>query len=270
MALEGQIALVTGASGGIGRAIASALAQAGASVVLSAHKNRADLDAFVAGAPWRDRALTVTADISDPSAVDAAFAQASERFGRVDICVANSGIGEPDSVPLHLMDDARITAVMAVNVLGSIFTARAFLGLLARSGPRAAGPGASLVFIGSTAGRYGEVGHAEYAASKSALGGLMLSLKNEIVALDPRGRVNLVEPGWTRTAMIDEELEADGIRRTLATMPLQRVAAPEDIAEATLFLSSPSARHVTGQFLTVAGGMEGRVQFWPPGRPIRD
>lgn len=266
MPLAGQVALVTGASGGIGRALGAAFARAGAHVVLLAHRNRAALDAFVGAAPWRDRALTGSADVSDAAAVDAAFAQAVARFGRIDICVANSGIGPPEELPLHRMDEARIREVIDVNLIGSIFTARAFLASLARTGPRAGGPGASLLFIGSTAGRFGEAGHAEYAASKAALGGLMLSVKNEIVALDPRGRANLVEPGWTRTAMIDDELEADGIRRSLATMPLQRFADPEDIAEATLWLCSPAARHVSGQFLTVAGGMEGRVQFWPPGR----
>jgi 3-oxoacyl-[acyl-carrier protein] reductase len=265
MNLDGQIALVTGASGGIGRAIGAALAGAGAKVVLLAHRNRAPLDAWVQAAPWRERALTGSADIADAGSIDAAFAQAAARFGRVDICVANSGIGPPEETPLHRMDEARIRQVIGTNTIGTVFTARAFLAVLARTGPRADGPGASLVLIGSTAGRFGEAGHAEYAASKAALGGLMLSLKNEIVGLDPRGRVNLVEPGWTRTAMIDDELEADGIRRSLATMPLQRFADPDDIAEATLWLSSPSARHVSGQFLTVAGGMEGRVQFWPKG-----
>src|SRR5262249_30364487 len=134
---------------------------------------------------------------------------------------------------------------------------------LARTGPRPDGPGACLVLIGSTSGRFGEVGHAEYSTSKAALVGLMLTVKNEIAALDPRGRANLVEPGWTRTPMVDEEIEGEGIRRTPAPMPLQRLAEPTDVADAVLWLASAGARHVSGQVLAVAGGMEGRVQFWP-------
>ena len=118
----------------------------------------------------------------------------------------------------------------------------------------------NVLFIGSTSGRFGERGHAEYSASKSALRGLTLSLKNEIVDLDPRGRVNLVEPGWTVTEMTKDALKDDAmLARSLATMPLKRVATPDDIADAVLWLSSPRARHVSGEVVTVAGGMEGRL-----------
>jgi 3-oxoacyl-[acyl-carrier protein] reductase len=242
--------LVTGASGGIGRALADVFADSGADLVLAAHRNRAALDAFVAGRPWRARAVTVEVDVTRPATLVAPLAG-------VDVCIANAGIGPPEEVPLHEMSETRIRSVVEVNLVGALFTARAFLAELARAGARPAG--ASLVFIGSTAGRFGEAGHAEYAAAKAALTGLMLSLKNEIVRLDPRGRVNLVEPGWTRTSMVDLEVEAGAIERTLATMPLKRLAEPEDVARAVLWLASPDARHVTGQVLTVAGGMEGRV-----------
>lgn len=257
------VVFITGASGGIGRALAVAFASSGARVVLTANKNRAGLDAFVADSTWRNRALVVQADIARPASIDAAMTAAVERFGRVDVCVANAGAGPPEEVPLHRMDDERIRAVIDTNVVGAIFTARAFLAALARTGPRAGGPGAQIIFISSTAARFGEAGHAEYAASKAALSGLMLSLKNEIIALDPLGRANSVEPGWTKTPMVDLDLEADGIRRSMATMPIQRMAEPEDIAAAVAWLASPSARHVSGQSLTVAGGMEGRVQHWP-------
>jgi 3-oxoacyl-[acyl-carrier protein] reductase len=257
------VVFITGASGGIGGALAAAFAGSGARVALTAHRNLAGLEARIAAAPWRDAALALAADIADPESIDAAMARAAEHFGRVDVCVANSGVGPPDEVPLHRMAPGRIRDVVSVNVLGTIFTARAFLAALARSGPRPGGPGANLVFVSSTAARYGEAGHAEYAASKAAVGGLMLSVKNEIVRLDPLGRANIVEPGWTQTAMVDPDLEGEGIRRTLATMPIQRLAQPEDIADAVLWLASPAARHVSGQVLTVAGGMEGRVQAWP-------
>jgi 3-oxoacyl-[acyl-carrier protein] reductase len=142
-----------------------------------------------------------------------------------------------------------------------MWTARAFLTALRRVGPRPDGHGASLIFIGSTAGRFGEAGHAEYAATKAALRGLMLSLKNEIVHVDPWARVNLVDPGWTVTPMAQAELEKTGqIPQITRTMPLRRVASPEDVAGAVLFFASPAlSRHVSGEAITVAGGMEGRV-----------
>jgi 3-oxoacyl-[acyl-carrier protein] reductase len=141
-----------------------------------------------------------------------------------------------------------------------LFTARSFLRELAATGARSDGAGASIVFIGSTAGRFGEAEHAEYAASKAGLIGLMRSLKNEIVALDPGGRVNVVEPGWTVTDLTRATLDAKVIARVTATMPLAQLARPEDVAAAVVALASPAlSRHVSGQIVTVAGGMEGRL-----------
>ncbi|HTE04882.1 MAG TPA: SDR family oxidoreductase, partial [Planctomycetota bacterium] len=139
----------------------------------------------------------------------------------------------------------------------------AFLAALARTGPRADGHGASLTFLGSTAGRFGEAGHAEYAAAKAGLRGAMLSLKNEIVHLDPFGRVNLVQPGWTVTHMARPALQQPGvIGRVLSTMPLRQLGRARDVARAIVVLASPAAsRHVSGEALTIAGGMEGRQQW---------
>jgi 3-oxoacyl-[acyl-carrier protein] reductase len=97
--------------------------------------------------------------------------------------------------------------------------------------------------------------------SKTGLYGLLRSLKNEIVTLDPYGRVNLVEPGWTATEMARPTLEQPGrVERIVRTMPLRQIARPADIARAVVFLCSPlAARHISGETLTVAGGMEGRV-----------
>jgi 3-oxoacyl-[acyl-carrier protein] reductase len=120
----------------------------------------------------------------------------------------------------------------------------------------------SLVLVGSTAGIFGEAGHADYAAAKSAIvHGLLLSMKNEIVRIAPQGRVNAVAPGWTespmtRTALTDPDLVA----RVTRTMPLQKVAEPEDVARQVVVLASDVlSGHVTGQVVTVAGGMEGRL-----------
>jgi 3-oxoacyl-[acyl-carrier protein] reductase len=199
--------------------------------------------------------------VTQPRALDAAFAEAAQRRGRVDVAIANAGVWPPEELTLGELDEERVRAVLDVNLFGAIWTARAFLRTLARSGPRADGRGACLLFTGSTAGRFGELGHADYAVSKAGLEGLVRTLKNEIVRLDPYGRVNMVEPGWTVTSMARPALQNDAnIQRVLATLPLQQLARAQDIARTLLYLASPTlARHVTGQTLTVAGGMEGRL-----------
>ncbi len=261
LALADKVVFVTGASGGIGRALSEAFAAEGARLVLHGHRRLAELERWVGEQPWRERALCVTADVGSPAEIEAAFASAAARFGRVDACVANAGVWPRDSQLLHPASEQRIRGTIDSNLLGALWTARAFMGALDRSGPRADGHGAALVFIGSTAGRFGERGHAEYSVSKAGLYGLVRSLKNEIVKLDPCARVNMVEPGWTVTHLVREELEAEGaIAGVTRTMPLRQLARAVDIARAVLFLCSPvMSRHVSGEVLTIAGGMEGRA-----------
>jgi 3-oxoacyl-[acyl-carrier protein] reductase len=119
----------------------------------------------------------------------------------------------------------------------------------------------SLVLVGSTAGVFGEPGHADYAAAKSGiLAGLLLSLKNEVVRISPRARVNAVAPGWTESPMTRGQLDEDRVRRITMTMPLRKVATPEDVAHQVVVLASDAlSGHVSGQVVLVAGGMEGRV-----------
>ena len=259
--IDGLVALVTGASGGIGREIAAAYAQEGARLVLHANSRLEELEARVADEPWGADALCVQAELSDADALERAFAAARERFGRVDICAANAGVWPPGEELLHELSVERLQRTLAVDLFGAALSARAFFASLALTGPREDGRGAALVFTGSTAGVYGERGHADYAMSKAGLVGLTRTLKNEIVALDPYGRVNLVHPGWTVTAMARPALDDDrAVASALRTMPLQQLAHARDIARAVLYFSSPSmARHVTGESLVVAGGMEGRV-----------
>jgi 3-oxoacyl-[acyl-carrier protein] reductase len=159
-------------------------------------------------------------------------------------------------VPLWELPLERWDATLRANLTITYLTARGFLREVERNGH------GSLVMIGSTAGLFGEAGHADYAAAKSAIvHGLLLSLKNEIVRVAPRGRVNVVCPGWTespmtRTTLTDPEL----VRRVTRTMPLRKVARPEDVARQVVVLASDDlSGHVTGQVVTVAGGMEGRL-----------
>jgi 3-oxoacyl-[acyl-carrier protein] reductase len=249
--LEDKVIFITGASGGIGQDLIRAFTAEGARI--GAHSRR--------GVPGGDAVLSTQSDVRDLAGLQKAMGEVVARFGRVDVCVTNAGIWPAQDLLLHELPEARVREVLEVNLLGAMWTARAFMAALARTGPRADGHGASLIFIGSTAGRFGERGHAEYAATKAALRGLMLSLKNEIVTIDPRARVNLVEPGWTVTPMAQATLEREGkIDAVTRTMPLRQLATPDDVSRAVVFLASPiMARHLSGETLTVAGGMEGRV-----------
>jgi 3-oxoacyl-[acyl-carrier protein] reductase len=264
-ALSGKAVLVTGAAGGIGRALAEAFAAEGASLLLTANAGYDALRAWLAEQPWSGRALAARADVTRPAELSRAAAEGMEHFGRLDACVVNAGVWPPDDLRLDELPEERLRSTIDINLLGALWTVRAFFGALRRTGPRPDGQGASVTFIGSTAGRFGERFHVDYAVTKAALRGAVLSLKNEIILLDPYGRVNMVEPGWTVTPMAEPALAEHGtIQRVLRTTPVRQLARPEDVARAVVFLSSPAlARHVSGEILTVAGGMEGRVQ-WDP------
>ncbi len=265
MKLADKVVFITGASGGIGRALAEAFAAEGALLALHGRSHFEDLERYVGEQPWAARARCVRADVSSASEMTTALRRAAEAFSRVDVCIANAGLWPRPAQPLHEIPEERVRATLDANLFGAIFTARAFLGELQRSGPRADGHGASLVFIGSTAGRFGERGHSDYAVAKAGLYGLVRTLKNEIVHVDPYGRVNMIEPGWTVTHMVRKELQVPGvIAKVTSTMPLRQLARAADVARAAVFLSSPAtARQISGEVLTIAGGMEGRVQWSP-------
>jgi len=250
--LAGLGVVVTGASGGIGAACARAFAAEGARVLVHYHRGEERARALAAelgGAPLAQADLTREAD------ADRLFADAHEALGRVDVCAAVAGVYPADDVPVWELELERFERTILENLTATFLTARAFLREL-----RPTGSGA-LVLVGSTAGRFGEAGHADYAAAKAAIqGGLLLSLKNEAVRLGPRVRVNAVAPGWTVSPMTRGLLEPDDVERITRTMPLRKVATPEDIAAQVVVLASERlSGHVTGQLVTVAGGMEGRV-----------
>ena len=261
LGLTGKAVFVTGASGGIGRATAEVLAAEGAHVVLHGYRQWDEMREWLSAASWSDRALAVRADMTNPKEVERAFAEAVEHFGPLHGCAVNAGVWPPADTALVDMEDARIRATLGLNLEGAIWASRAFLRSIRASGPAEDGVGASLVYTGSTAAKFGEKGHSDYAASKAGLYGLMRSLKNEIVDIDPFGRVNVVDPGWTITKMTAGKLDKPGtVENVVRTMPLQQLARGEDIACALVGLLSPTlSRHITGETVTVAGGMEGRV-----------
>jgi 3-oxoacyl-[acyl-carrier protein] reductase len=246
--LEGKRVLVTGASGGIGAACARAFAAEGAEVVVHFFRSRERADAVAAeigGAP------VIGADLTDESEVDRLFAEA----GRLDVCAAVAGVWPSADEPVWELPLERWEETLRANLTATFLTARGFLRGVAEQGH------GSLVLVGSTAGVFGEAGHADYAAAKSAiLHGLLLSLKNEVVRVAPRARVNAVAPGWTVSPMTRGHLDEELVRGITRTMPLRKVAEPEDVARQVVVLASDElSGHVTGQVIVVAGGMEGRV-----------
>ena len=245
--LGGKRVLVTGGSGGIGSACARAFAAEGAEVVLHYHRGRERAEAVAAEL---DAATVAGADLTDEADVEGLFADA----GRLDVCAAVAGVWPREDVPVWDLPLDRWRATVDANLTATFLTARGFLHQL---GDR---PG-SLVLVGSTAGIFGEAGHADYAAAKSAvLVGLLLSLKNEAVRRHPGVRVNAVAPGWTESPMTRGHVSDEQVRRISRTMALRKVAQPEDVARQVVVLASDElSGHVTGQVVTVAGGMEGRV-----------
>jgi len=250
--LGGKGVLVTGASGGIGAACARAFAAEGARVAVHYYRGEErarNVSAELDGAP------VVGADLTDELEVDQLFAETRAALGRIDVCAAVAGAWPSDDEPVWELSLERWERTLRQNLTSVFLTARGFLREVERNGH------GSLILIGSTAGLVGEAGHADYAAAKAAVtGGLLSSLKNEIVRIAPRGRVNAVAPGWTESPMTRGHVDPERVQRISRTMALRKVARPEDVARQVVVLASDElSGHVTGQVVTVAGGMEGRV-----------
>ena len=251
--LAGKRVLVTGASGGIGGACARAFAAEGCRLVLQCYRGRERAEALAAEL---SDAVVVDADLTREDEADRLFAEARAALGGLDVCAAVAGAWPAGDVPVWELPSGRWEATLRANLTLTFFTARGFLREVERAGH------GSLVLVGSTAGIFGEAGHADYAAAKSAIvHGLLLSLKNEIVRIAPRGRVNAVCPGWTVSPMTRSTLDDPSVlERATRTMPLRKAAEVEDVARQVVVLASDElSGHVTGQVVLVAGGMEGRL-----------
>lgn len=263
--LASKVALVTGASGGIGSAIVRAFAAEGAKLVLHCNRNVANARRLQKElAPIES--VVLAADLTKEAAVTKLFAQARKRFGRIDTLVVNAGWWETRDVPLHEMSLAQWRQTQDGVLTSAFLCAREFFKIVAKQ------KHGNAVLIGSTAAVFGEAGHADYASAKAAMAfGLTRTLKNEISRLAPHtkdycgGRINCVCPGWTVVPRNQAKLgDVATIRRVAATMALPKIARPEDMANAVVFLASDKlAGHITGQTVVIAGGMEGRT-LWQP------
>jgi 3-oxoacyl-[acyl-carrier protein] reductase len=258
--LRGQVVVVTGASGGIGSAIARMFAAEGARLVLQYHRGRSRIGELQNELCAADP-LIVRADLTSENETSRLFGQSVKRFGRVDTLIANAGSWESRDVPLNEMPLRQWQRTLECVLTSTFLSVREFLRLVARQ------KRGNAVLIASTAAVFGEACHADYAAAKAGIAyGLTRSLKNELARLAPHtqnycgGRINCICPGWTlvpRTAA--KLLNPAAARKVTATMALPQLGRPDDMAHAAVFLASDTlARHITGQTLVIAGGMEGR------------
>jgi 3-oxoacyl-[acyl-carrier protein] reductase len=242
--LENKIAIVTGASRGIGAAVAQRLARDGATVIVNYAGNASEAEAVVRGIEAKGgRAVTAQADVSDPSAVARMFDSAEAGFGGVDILVNNAGIMK--LAPVAASDDALFDSQIAVNLKGSFNAMR-------EAARRLRGGGRIINFSTSVIGLRLET-YGVYIATKAAIEGLTAVLSKEM-----RGRgitVNAVAPGPTGTDLFLNGKSQEQIDRLAKLNPLERLGTPEDIANAVAFLAGPDGQWINGQVLRANGGM---------------
>ncbi len=246
-ALDGKVALVTGGSRGIGRAVCVALAQRGAKVIVNfAGREDAARETAAACVAAGGQAVVAQFDVSDGPQVTEAIKAIGKDHGGLDILVNNAGVAINGLI--MRFKDEQWDKVLDTNLAGAFHTARAAASLLLRA--KDAG---RIVNITSVVGEMGNGGQAAYAASKAGLIGLTMSLAKELAS---RGvTVNAVSPGFIETDMTAEHLPDAQRAKLIEGIPLGRIGASEDVANAVAFLAGPEASYITGQVIRVNGGM---------------
>ncbi|MBZ5567666.1 MAG: SDR family oxidoreductase [Acidobacteriia bacterium] len=247
LSLPDRVAVITGGSRGIGAATVKMFAAAGAKVLFNYQQNRTAADRVV-NECGTDRCAAVQANLRNVESARELIERAVQRFGGVDILVANHGIWPPEDVPIDRMTDQQWHETIAIN-LDSVF------GLVkhAVAQMKKQGRGGSIVLVSSTAGQRGESFHCDYAAAKGAVISMVKGLSTELAP--DRIRVNCVAPGWVATDMAAPALNHPVTReKVFNTIPLRRVATPEEIAAPILFLCTEHAGFITGEIFNVNGG----------------
>ncbi len=257
--LENQVALVTGASSGIGAATALALAKAGAAVAINYHSQPRPAEALARKImDGGGRAIAVGADVGNEREVERMFAQTLEAFGALDILIANSGLQRDAAIQDMSLEEW--DTVLRTNLTGQFLCARAAIRLFQRQGIRdgiskAAG---KIVHMSSVHQRIPWAGHANYAASKGGVDLLMRTLAQEVAP--QHIRVNGIAPGAIRTAINAERAESDS-SELLELIPYGRVGDAEDVANAAVWLASDASDYVVGETLFIDGGMSLYPEF---------
>ncbi|HLL76853.1 MAG TPA: 3-oxoacyl-ACP reductase family protein [Pyrinomonadaceae bacterium] len=244
--LRGRVAVVTGGSRGIGRAVVERLAEAGVNVSINYVRGEAAAaEAKRTAEGFGVRAEIIRGDVSSVAEALAVARATFEKFGRLDVLVCNAGLWE--GAPVEEMNEDLWGRVLDTNLKGTWAACRAAVPYMKR---QAFG---RIVIVSSTAGQRGEAYYSNYAASK---GGQISFAKSLAVELAPNGiNVNAVAPGWVSTEMTADALSEEGERRAVEdSIPLRRIASPDEIARPVVFLCSDWARHITGEVLNVNGG----------------
>lgn len=242
--LKGKVAIITGASRGIGKATAIYFAKAGANVVINYHKTK-NLDQLVKECEkFRVKALPFKANVASESDCKKLVEFTIKHFGRVDILVNNAGVWT--HAPIDKMPDKILNETLDVNLRGVFYLAREVVPYMKKQ------KSGNIINISSTAGQRGEAEHSHYAATKGAIISLTKSLATELAPWNIR--VNCVAPGWVYTDMSKEVLESKEGKQILSLIPMRRVGTPVEIAGAVLFLASDLSSFITGEILNVNGG----------------
>jgi 3-oxoacyl-[acyl-carrier protein] reductase len=252
LSLEGKVALITGGSRGIGAAAVRMFSNAGAKVLFNYQSAKTQADALVAEC-GESRCAAIACDLNGLDSARDLVSEAVQRFGRLDILVANHGIWPPKDAPVDELTDAQWRGTVAVN-LDSVFSLiRHSVAQMKKQRMLSTGEGGHIVLVSSTAAQRGEAFHVDYAATKGALISMTKGLSTEL-AKDGI-HVNCVAPGWVATEMSEPALNDPKTRdKIFATIPLGRVATPEQIAAPILFLCTVHAGFITGEVFNVNGG----------------
>jgi 3-oxoacyl-[acyl-carrier protein] reductase len=251
LSVSGKVALITGGSRGIGAAAVRMFVAAGARVVFSYEKSKTQADELV-NELGGDKCAAVACNLSGTETARALVASAVEHFGRLDILVANHGVWPAQDVPVDQMDDSQWRRTLTVN-LDSVFALIKHSVAQMKKQEKFGRAAGHIVLVSSTAGQRGEAFHCDYAATKGAVISMVKGLSTEL-ARDGI-YVNCVAPGWVDTDMSATALNDPKSRAMIfATIPLGRVAKPEEIAAPILFLCTPAAGFITGEVFNVNGG----------------